>query len=349
MKRRTFLGLAASGGAVAAAPAPALALKKRVRWRLALGVPKTLPIWGPGIERFAERVKLLSGGAISIRVYGAGELVPALGTFEAVAKGEIQMGHSGAYYWQGKLPASVFFTSIPFGMDTQGTLTWIQSGGGQKLWDEMMRPHGVRSFACGATPPQMAGWFKKPLAKVEDLKGLKIRMPGLASKIYSRLGAKPVLLAGGEVYTSLATGVIDAVEWVGPFHDYTLGLHRAASYYYGPGWQDPGPVLELMLNEKAWNSLSSDQKEIIKICADETTHWMLNEFRLKNAEYLKKIRDEGKVTVARLPDRLLGAFRKTSEAVLEELADSSPFTARVYESYKGFQKKYGDYQSLTTF
>ncbi len=356
MKRRAFLKNIASGGALLGAaqltsPAltpPALALPKKLRWRMALAIPKTLPIWGEGMERFTKIVSELSGGNFKIRVYGAGELVPALGTFDAVKKGELQMGHSASYYWQGKIPATPFFTGIPFGMDLQDALAWITAADGQALYDELMHPHGVQCLPCGASTAQMSGWFKKELKSPADLKGVKIRIPGLASKIYSKLGAKPVLIAGGEVFTSLSTGVIDAVEWVGPYHDYTMGFHRGAKYYYGSSWAEPGgAILELMINKKAWDELPEEYRQIIRVASEDTTRWMLAHFEKQNQIYLKKIKDEGNVVVAPLPESILDAMREASVPVLREMVKSSPIAKKIWESYSSFQRGAVEYDTLT--
>ncbi|NBW39876.1 TRAP transporter substrate-binding protein [bacterium] len=356
MKRRNFLKktilypAAVSATALASsltARSSAFAQKKKYRWRLALGVPRTLPIWGPGIERFAKLVKELTDSALNIRVYGAGELVPAMETFDAVRSQKIEMGHSAAYYWQGKIPASPFFTAVPFNTGALETLAWLQAGGGQELYEELMQPHGVVALACGATPAQMAGWFNKRIETQEDLKGLKIRIAGFANRIYKAAGASPVLVPGGEVFTSLSTGVIDAAEWVGPYHDYTIGLHKAAKYYYGPGWQEQGPLLELMINKKAWESLPKPFQNAIRVAANDTTLWMLNEFNAKNAEYLQKIRMSSKLEILRLPDSILTLLKQLSSEIMQEVAARDPMAEKVRSSLLAFQKNYQDCYSVT--
>lgn len=364
LKRRTFLTKllltpkilatgALASGTIALSPSilkqkAAYAATKKLRWRMALGIPKTLPIWGPGIERFAKNIEILTDGNLKIKVYGAGELVPALETFDAVQSGKIQMGHSAAYYWQGKIPAAPFFTAVPFNLGALETLSWMQSAGGKALYDQMMAPFGVYTLPCGATPAQMTGWFKRELNSPEDLKGLKIRVPGFASAIYKAAGASPVLIPGGEVFTSLSTGVIDAVEWVGPYHDYTLGLHKAAKYYYGPGWQEQGPVLELMMNKKSWDGLPESYQAAIEIASNDTTLWMLNEFAAKNAEYLTKIQSEGKTTVKRLPETVITKLKTLSKEVLSDITNKDPFAKKVYDSIQSYHTKYSKTVELTS-
>ena len=350
MKRRKFLKVAGASSLVAAhsiyKPAPVIASKKQ-RWRLALAVPKTFPTWGPGTERFAKNVEELTDGELKIKVYGAGELVPALGTFEACKNGEIQMGHSAAYYHQGKVPATPYFTSIPFGMNTEGMISWLTAGGGQELWDELMAPHGVLSFVCGAVGYQMTGWFNKEIKTVKDLEGLKIRIPGLAAKIYALAGAKPVLLPGGEVFTSLATGVIDAAEWSDPHQDYILGLHKAAKYYYGASWHEPGTLLELMINKKAWDQLSPRNQTAVKIASAETTQWMEAVWNAKKGEYLKKLKEEGKVKIQEFPVEVLLKLKEYAKQVRSDLAKSSPIAKKIDDSFSAFQERYEGYQSLS--
>ncbi|RMD83909.1 MAG: TRAP transporter substrate-binding protein [Candidatus Dadabacteria bacterium] len=350
MKRRAFLQKSAAGivvGATAAAPAILRASPRKLRWRLALAVPKTLPVWGEAMERFARSVELMSEGRLKIKVFGAGELVPAFGTFDAVKSGALQMASSASYYYQGKIPESPFFSSIPFGMNAEGMNAWLVAGGGQELWDELMHPHGVTCLPCGKSGYQTTGWFNKEIKSVEDFKGLKIRIPGLAAKVYAKLGAIPVLLPGGEVFTSLSTGVIDAVEWVGPYHDYIMGFHKAAKYFYFGSWHEPGTNLELMINKKAWDSLDESLKLVIKTAASDTDRWMLSKWSAKNAEYLQKIKKEGKVQIKELPISVLKKLKECSDEILAELANSSKMAKKIFESFKSFQKNYEEYNDLS--
>ncbi|MCI5065916.1 TRAP transporter substrate-binding protein [bacterium] len=350
MKRRAFLSQAVGlAAATPLLPSNTISAKApRFQWRLALGVPRTFPIWGTGISRFAEQVSRLTGGELQIRVFGAGELLPALESFAAIRAHRIEMGHSAAYYWQGKIPASPFFTAVPFGGDAIENLTWLSEGGGQELYDRMLKPFGVKALPCGAVPEQMMGWFRKPISDVSDLVGLKIRIPGLASRVYRAVGAVPTLVPGGEVFTSLATGVIDAAEWIGPYHDYTIGLHRAASYYYGPGWQEQGALLELLISEKAWQSLPQDFQQVLSITARETTLWMLQKFRAKNGEYLERLTREDDVTILRAPESVLNRLSEVSDEVSTKLARRDPFIREIRDSYTKFQRAQQTLNSLTS-
>lgn len=337
------LGAVAIGSTVGSIPSFA---SKKYRWRLALSVPKTLPIWGDLVSAFAKKVELLSAGDLKIKVYGAGELIPALGTFDAVKAGRVQMGHSASYYWQGKIPESVFFTSVPFGLAPDGMRSWIANGG-QDLWDELYAPHGILAMPAGNTGMQMGGWFKKEIKTVADLKGLKMRVPGLGGKVLAQLGVKPVLVPGGEIYTSLSTGVIDATEWVGPYHDYIMGFHKVAPFYYYPGWHEPGPMLELMINKKYWSRLPKQLQEIIRVCAADLDSQMLAQWQYKDMEYLEKIKQETQVKVLSFPEPVLKEFKKISEKSLLDLSKSSPIAKKIYTSYQAFQSLYQSHLDVT--
>ncbi|RMG41461.1 MAG: TRAP transporter substrate-binding protein [Candidatus Dadabacteria bacterium] len=344
MKRREFLKKSAIAAACTLPAAPAYAAGKK-RWRLALAIPKTFPVWSDAIKRFAENVERLTNRSLRIKVYGAGELVPALETFEAVKSGEIEMAHSAAYYHQGKVPETPFFCTVPFGLDTQGALSWLSDGGGQKLWDELMNPFGVKCLPLGGVGPQMTGWFNREIKTIDDFKGLKIRVPGLAGKVYAKAGATPVLIAGGEVFTSLATGVIDAVEWTDPFQDYVMGLHKAAKYYYGPCWHEPGAILELMINSKAWQSLDKATQTAVQVAAGEASQWMINQWIAKKGPYLAKIRENKNVKIGVLPQNVLAKLKTYSEEVKLELAKSA-IGKKIYRSYTEFQKAYNSYNKI---
>lgn len=354
MKRRKFLAksvgvLGAAVGTGLAIHAPNVIAKKRYRWRMCLAIPKTLPIWGEGMVRFAKRVKTLSDGQLDIRVLGAGELVPGLGVFDAVRNGDVQMGHSASYYWMGKVPASPFFSTVPFGMPVVGQKGWIREGGGQKLWDELYHEQGLQGFVCGSTAVQMGGWFRKPINTLADLKGLKMRIPGLGGEVLKKLGGKPMLVPGGEIFSNLSTGVIDATEWVGPCHDYTMGFYKVAKHYYYPGWHEPGAVLELMINKKAWEGLPKDLQELVRMAAQATDYEMANSWPAKDAIFLEKIRAEKGVKISPFPKPVLQAASKAAAEAKSELARTSPLAGKIYSSYTKFQKTFAGYNDVTDF
>lgn len=310
-------------------------------WRLVMSVPKTLAIWGPGVEAFAARVRELSRGALIIKVYGAGELVPPLGVFEAVKEGSAQMGHSASYYWQGKIPEASFFCSVPYGLDAPGYMAWIQDGGGQELWEEVYGQHGLIAFPSGNTSMQMGGWFKKEIRSPRDFSDLQMRIPGLGGRVMAKLGVKPILVPAGEIFTSLERGVIDAAEWVGPYHDYeVMGLHKAAPHYYYPGWHEPGPSLELMINRKAWDALPSGLQGVVRAANAELNQRITSQWLARDAEYLKRIQDDPKVFDRPFDSSILAALRPLADQVKEEVAETSPMARKVYESYRSFQEAY---------
>ncbi|WP_455207055.1 TRAP transporter substrate-binding protein [Kaarinaea lacus] len=321
-----------------AAPAAAAPANKSYEWKMVTTWPPNFPIFQEGVERFASDVNTMSNGRLNIKVYAGGELVPPLQTFDAVSQGTVDIGHGAAYYWAGKIPAAQFFTAVPFGMNAQGMNAWLYAGGGWELWREVYAKHNLVPFPLGNTGVQMGGWFNKKIESVDDLKGLKMRIPGLGGKVFAKAGGTPVLLAGGEIYTSLERGNIDATEWVGPFHDERLGLYRAAKYYYYPGWHEPGPVLELIVNKGSYESLSDDLKKVIEVAAASTSIWMLSQFEARNLEALRKLKEEYKVEVLPFPDDVIGALKGFTKEVLEEQSATDPEFKKVYEAYSAFSK-----------
>ena len=318
--------------------APAKTADQEVReWKLVTAWPKNYPGLGTGANRFAERVTAMSGGRLTIKVHGAGELVPAMGVFDAVRDGSAEMGHSASYYWKGKHPATPFFTAVPFGLTAQELNSWVNFGGGQALWDELYGEFGIKPLPCGNSGTQMAGWFRKEINSLEDIKGLKIRAPGLAGEVMQRIGATPVQMPGGEVFTSMQTGALDAADWVGPYNDLTFGLHKVAKYYYYPGWQEPGAMLELMINKAKWDALPDDLQAIVKSAAEAENQHIYDEFTARNAEALKQLVDEHGVELRRLPDEVLQALEKTSQEAVEDLVAGNEQARRIFESYRGFR------------
>ena len=330
-----------------AAPAAVAPAAKTYEWKMVTTWPPNFPIFQEGVERFASDVNKMSNGRLNIKVYAGGELVPPLQTFDAVSQGTVDIGHGAGYYWAGKIPAAQFFTAVPFGMNAQGMNAWLYSGGGLELYREVYAKHNLVPFPLGNTGVQMGGWFNKKIASVDDLKGLKMRIPGLGGKVFAKAGGTPVLLAGGEIYTSLERGNIDATEWVGPFHDERLGLYRAAKYYYYPGWHEPGPVLELIVNKNSYDSLSDDLKKMIEVAAASTSIWMLSEFEAKNLAALRKLKVEHKVEVLAFPDDVIKALKGFTTEVLEEQAAADPEFKKVYEAYTVFSKDNDSWNALS--
>jgi TRAP-type mannitol/chloroaromatic compound transport system substrate-binding protein len=354
MKRRevlTLLGLGAAATALSGwiaactkkeeeqgqAPGVIVPGKPLYEWKLVTTWPPHFPVLGESAERVAANVEKMSGGRMKIKVYGGGELVPPLGAFDAVRQGNVEMGHSAAYYWAGSSPATQFFAAVPFGMNAQQLNAWLYAGGGRQLWDELYAQFNLKPFPAGNTGVQMAGWFRKEIKSVDDLKGLKMRIPGLGGKVLAKLGGTVVLLAGSEVFPALERGVIDAAEWVGPYHDRRLGLHQAAKNYYYPGWHEPGTVTELIVNKRMFDELPDELKTMIDSAAGEANSWALCELESQNGGALDDlVRNQG-VIVRPLPDDVLRALKRASQDVLEEIAAGDPASRKVYDHFRKFQ------------
>lgn len=327
---------------------PAIISNKKVKWKMVTTWPANFPVLGEGCNMLAKWVDEMSGGRFQIKVYGGGELAPALQTFDAVSDGSVEMGNGAAYYWGGKMPAAPIFCTIPFGMSAQQMNAWIYSGGGYELWEELYRPFGVKPLAGGNTGVQMGGWFNKEMNTPEDYKGLKMRMPGLGAKVISKLGAAAVVSPGSEIYTNLERGVIDATEWVGPYHDYLMGFHKISKYYYYPGWHEPGPLLENIINIDAWNKLPTEFKAILEAASARQNVWSLSTFEAKNNEYLNKIRNESKVKIVQFSDSIIEALRTATTQVMEDLTSKDTMSKKVYEAYLDFKKGINTWNSYDT-
>ncbi len=319
-------------------------------WKLALFVPLGFEIWGPGVQRFAENARILSRGQLNISVKGAGEIVPSMQIFDAVKDGDIEMGHAASYFWDGKDPnlrASVYYTSVPFGMTATGTYAWLNAGGGQELWDEMYAPFNLKPLPLGNTGVQAGGWFRKPIKTIEDLQGIKMRMPGLGGKVLTRAGGIAQTLPGQEIYLALESGRIDATEWIGPYHDFKRGFQAVAPYYYTGGWHEPGSVLELLINKKKWDALPQHLQYIINMACVEADRWMSLQWAKWDSEYYEKLKKDPKIHVADYPANIAKELKKFSDELKAEIRDSSDIAKRVHESYHGFQGLYQAYHNAS--
>ena len=296
--------------------------------------PKDFPGTGAAAERVAKFAFDLSGGAIRIRVFSDGELVPAFEAFDAVANGAADLYHGAEYYWTGKSKAYAFFTAVPFGMTTSEIMAWTEFGGGQQLWDELSAGFGVKPFAAGNSGHQLAGWFKKPINSLEDMRGLKIRMPGLGGEVLRRVGASPVTLRGGEIFQALQSGAIDATEWIGPWNDLAFGFYRDAKYYYWPGFHEPGSQLSVGMNLNLWNSLSPQEKAIIENACRAANNLSIAEFAHFNGVALRQLVEDHGVELRKVPDDVMRALAVATKKVLEETSTVDEITARVFDSYK---------------
>ncbi len=321
--------------------------KEIYRWKLITTWPKNLPGLGTAPEKLAQKLKVMSNGRLNIKVYGAGELVGAFEVFDAVSQGTAEMGHGAAYYWRGKLPIAAMFATVPFGMNAQEMNAWLHYGGGIELWRELYAPFNLIPMASGNTGVQMAGWFNKEINSLADLQGLRMRIPGLGGEVLKRAGGIPVALPGGEVFTALQTGVIDATEWVGPYNDLALGLHTAAKYYYYPGWHEPGPTLEALINKDAWDSLPEDLQVMIEMATRAINDDMLSEFTARNNAALRILIDEHGVELRELPADVLAALKIAAADVVAEAAQGDELSQRIYDSYMSFFAAVREYHAIS--
>ncbi len=326
---------------------PYINFNNTFEWKITTTWPPNFPVVGEGCNLLARWIDEMSGGRLKIKVYGGGELIPSLESFEAVSNGAIEMGHGGAYYWAGKSPAAQFFSTVPFGMNVNQINAWIQTGGGIELWEELYDRFDLLPILCGNTGVQMGGWFNREINSIEDLQGLKMRIPGLGGKVFAKAGGTALLVAGGEIYTNLERGVIDATEWIGPYHDYLMGFHEIAKYYYYPGWHEPGSALELIVNKTKFMSLPSDLQAIIRTAAARSNNWMMSEFNSKNMVYLNRILQEGKVDLRSFPDDVLDKLRTLTTEVLEELVEEHEDCRKIYQSFDKFRRDIALWSTLS--
>jgi TRAP-type mannitol/chloroaromatic compound transport system substrate-binding protein len=352
MKRRDFLKKAGTATAAAAATtaisAPYVwAQGKTYNWKMVTTWPPNLPVLQTGAVRFAKRLEEVTEGRIKIQVFAGGELVPPLGVFDAVSAGTVEVGSGASYYWAGKVPAAQWFAAVPFGFNPQGINAWFYSGGGLQLWEEVYAPFNVVPRPQGNTGVQMGGWFRKEMKSIDDYKGLKMRIPGLGGKVIAKAGGTVVLLPGGEIFTSLERGVIDATEWVGPMHDLRMGFYKAAKYYYYPGWHEPGTCLEVMFNKKAYDSLPKDLQAAVDAVAAETNMWSLCEFEAGNGAALQELISKHNVNLQRFPEDLLAKLRELAKETLEEEANKDAASRKVHEAYKKFKEQVGVWGSVS--
>jgi TRAP-type mannitol/chloroaromatic compound transport system substrate-binding protein len=345
-RRQLASGVAA--GLAGSVAAPALAQSDKLRWRMVTSWPKRLPGPGMSAERIAERIASLSGGRLEITVSAAGEIVPAFEVLDAVGSGVAEMGHTAAFYWQGKEPAAAFFTTVPFGLLPNEHVAWVDAGGGQALWDELYAPFGVKPFMGGNTGVCMGGWFRREIKSNDDVKGLKIRSLGLGGEVYRRLGAIPQTTSPGEILVALQSGVIDGAEFVGPGSDIALGLYRFAPFYYSPGFNKPNGTGECIVALKAWQSLDDEMKAIVShACAAEAS-FALAEMERLNIEALAIMKSRNNVQLRTFPADLVRAARTTATDVLNDLAGKSPGAQKVHDSYMAFRDKVAAWSRIST-
>ena len=336
MNRRSFLAAGAVATAAAAAttfPKPAIS-QGRVQWRMVTAWPKGLPGLGTGAENLARRITEMTEGQVSVKVFSGGELVPPNQCFDAVQSGTAEMGHDIAGFNLGKHRAFAYFFGVPFGMTYSEHIAWLHYGGGQALWDELSAGFGLRSYAVGNIGSNIFGWFKKPILSLNDMQGLKMRMPGLGGDVIRKLGAQALVLPGGEIYTALQTGTIDAAEFTGPANDLALGFYQAAPVVMYPGIHEPGPVQEVLVNKAKYDALTPSVQRIIDVACQAAHEDMMAEYKWINSQAIKTMVDKHGVKFTRLPDDVLKGLGKASGEVLQAERDKlDALGKKIWDSY----------------
>ncbi|HSR56006.1 MAG TPA: TRAP transporter substrate-binding protein [Alphaproteobacteria bacterium] len=340
----TGLAIGGAGGYLLKAsresgPATATATRSKLNWTMVTTWPEKFPGLGTSAERLAQRITAMSGGELTVKVAAAGTVVPAFGSFDAVSQGSVEMGHAASYYWQGKSKSFNFFAAVPFGLTAQELSAWIHYGGGQALYDEGYAQFGLKPFLAGNTGVQMGGWFKNEITSMEDFKGLKMRMPGLGGEVLRRVGATAESLPGGEIFTALTSGRIDATEWVGPWNDLAFGFHKIAKNYYWPGFHEPGTGIECFVNKAKYDALPAHLQAVITTACRAEAEAMLGEFNRRNGAALKTLIEEHGVMLRRFPEDVMAALGKAAAEVLGELEGADDLTKRTYESFRDFREE----------
>ena len=343
LSRRKTLGLLAAAPAAGLAT-PALAQSK-IEWRMVTSWPKNLP--GPGVtaQRLADSITTMSGGRLTVKLHAAGEIVPALEVFSAVSGGVAQMGHTASLFWGGKIPAAPLFTAGPFGLTPFEHITWINHGGGQAVWDRLYEPFGIKPLMAGNTGFQMGGWYKKELKTIADLRGLKIRMPGLGGEVMRLLGASPVTIAPGEILSALQSGVIDATEFLGPSSDFAMGFYKAAKFYYAPGFHEPNGTGEALISKSAFAELPADLQAIVESACAAENILSLGESEWMNAARLKILVEDKGVQLRDYPADIISAAKTATVEALDSLASRDVQTAEAVNSFRAASRHLDDWSS----
>jgi TRAP-type mannitol/chloroaromatic compound transport system substrate-binding protein len=338
VKRREFFRTAGAGAVGAAAAtaglsAPAIA-QGNITWRMVTTWPKNFPGLGVGAQRLADRITAASGGRLTVQVFSAGEIVPALQSLDAVIDGSAEMSHGAAYYWQNKSQGLAFYTGVPFGMTSRELAAWVRFMGGQEIWDEIYDQFGVQGFLSGDTGTQAGGWFKKELTGVADINGLRFRTPGLGGQVWGKLGASVVNMPAGEIFAALQSGTLDAAEFVGPYNDLALGFYQVCQNYYFPSFVEPGLATELVVNKAKYQELPEDLQAIVRDCAQAEYDNVASDMYANDPRALATLVNEHAVQVRRFPDEILEAGGKAATEILTGIRESGdPLTKKVAESF----------------
>ncbi|MGF1527778.1 MAG: TRAP transporter substrate-binding protein [Candidatus Competibacterales bacterium] len=341
MERRAFLTTAGA----ATAGFPMLSLAQEVReWKMVTSWPKNLPGPGTAANLLAERITALSGGRIRVRVYGAGELVPGNGVFDAVAEGTAELYHSVPAYWGSKSVGFLLFGSQPFGLTALEQSGWMNHGGGQALYDELYARFDLKPFLCGNSGPQWFGWFRSAINSLDDLKGLRFRTTGLASEMFSRIGTAVVAMGGQNMFQALQSGTLDAGEFIGPWSDSALGFHQIAKNYYWPGVGEPSSAEECAINSKVYQSLPADLQQAVQVACQSLYDQVLTEYNTNHARALRELVDQHDVQVRQVPEDVLVALGNAAGGLMEELrGNDDALVQRIVESFLSYRTFAVDY------
>jgi TRAP-type mannitol/chloroaromatic compound transport system substrate-binding protein len=348
MERRSFLKKAAVGASVGAVAAPALAASAEmpvINWRLASSFPKNLDTIFGASEVFTKRVAALTDGKFTIRAFAAGEIVPPLAVLDAVQAKTVEMGHSASYYYVGKDPTFAFDCAVPFGLTSRQQTAWFEQGGGRELMRDFFKGYGIINFMGGNTGTQMGGWFRKEIKSVADLKGLKMRISGLAGATMQRLGVVTQQLPAADIYPSLEKGTIDAAEWVGPYDDEKIGIYKVAPYYYAPGWWEAGPQLSFYINIAEWDKLPKQYQAAIETATYEAHVYMQAEYDVKNPAALARLIKNG-AKLKFFSKDIMDAGYKAASAMMDEEAAKNPKFKKIYEPWKRFRQEQNTWASV---
>ncbi len=341
MKRRRLLTAATLGAATAPLAAPAIAQSTRTL-KLVGTFPKGFPGVGKSAERLALRITEMSGGALEVKYFGGGELVPPFGVNDAVSKGTADIGHTAPYFAAGKIRSTMYFTTLPYGLSQQELAGWIKFGGGQELWDEAYAPFNLKPFYAGGSGVQAGGWFKKPINRLDDLRGLKMRIAGLGGDVMTRIGMTTVNMPPPEIYPALQSGVVDAAEFVGPWIDIALGLYKVAPYYYLPAFHEPGPALEAIVNKDVYESLSPSLQKIVENAVAATADETVADFAYHNTRVLADLVAKG-AKVSAFPDDVVAALGSASKEVIAAYPKGDPMSEKIHDAYLEYVKQCAAY------
>jgi TRAP-type mannitol/chloroaromatic compound transport system substrate-binding protein len=351
MKRRKFIKGAGVAGLVTAAavssfPKPAIA-QSRVEINMVTTWPRDFPGLGTGAQRLAKRLDTMTEGRIKVNYFAAGERVGAFDSFDEVASGNSQAYHAADYYWKGKHPGWAYFTSVPFGLTYTEMNAWIRFGGGQQLWDELAGKFGIKAVMAGNTGVQMGGWFRKEINSADDLKGLKMRIPGLGGDVMAKLGASPVSIPGGQIYENLVSGAIDATEWVGPWNDRFMKFYEAAKFYYYPGMHEPGSMLSFGMNASFWSKLSKSDQAIIEAAAGLENDMMMAEYNARSGEALIDLVTNQGVKLRQFNDDIYDSFGEAAKEVFESVRAHSPLANKIHQSFLKSRANLGAWSKIS--